>query len=46
MRSKHNMLAFFLLAAAVALGQSKEHEKAHADHMEHHFRSQGVGQEL
>jgi ubiquinone/menaquinone biosynthesis C-methylase UbiE len=37
MRSKHDMLALFLLAAAVALGQSKEHEKAHADYMEHHF---------
>ena len=37
MRSKHYVLAIFLLAAAVALGQSKEHEKAHADHMEHHF---------
>ena len=37
MRSKHCVLAVFTLAAAVALGQSKEHEKAHADHMEHHF---------
>jgi ubiquinone/menaquinone biosynthesis C-methylase UbiE len=37
MRSKHNMLALFLLAVAVALSQSKDQEKAHADHMEHHF---------
>lgn len=37
MRSKHYMLAVFLLAVAVALSQSKEQEKAHADHMEHHF---------
>lgn len=37
MRSKHNLPALFLLAASVALGQSKEHEKAHADHMEHRF---------
>jgi cyclopropane fatty-acyl-phospholipid synthase-like methyltransferase len=37
MRSKYHVLALFLLAAALALGQSKEHEKAHADHMEHHF---------
>jgi cyclopropane fatty-acyl-phospholipid synthase-like methyltransferase len=26
-----------LLAGAVALGQSKQHDKSHADHMEHHF---------
>ena len=37
MRSKHYMLAVFLLASAVALSQSKEQEKSHADHMEHHF---------
>jgi cyclopropane fatty-acyl-phospholipid synthase-like methyltransferase len=37
MRSKHNVLALLLLAAAAALGQSQEHEKVHADHMEHHF---------
>ena len=37
MRSKHYLLAVFLLFAVLALGQSKEHEKAHADHMEHHF---------
>ena len=37
MRSIHRMLAIFLLAAAVALSQSMEQEKAHADHMEHHF---------
>src|ERR1700692_3341369 len=37
MRSKHYMLSISLLAVSVALGQSKEHEKAHADHMEHHF---------
>ncbi len=37
MRSKHYMPAVFLLTAAVALSQSKEQEKAHADHMEHHF---------
>ena len=37
MRPKHYMLAVFLLAVAVALSQSKEQEKAHADHMEHHF---------
>ena len=37
MRSKPYMLAVFLLGAALALGQSTEHEKAHADHMEHHF---------
>ena len=37
MRSKHHVLVPFLLAFAVALGQSREHEKAHADHMEHHF---------
>jgi len=37
MRSNHYMFAVFLLAAAVALSQSKEQEKAHADHMEHHF---------
>jgi hypothetical protein len=46
MRSKRYMLAVFLLAAALALGQSKEHEKAHADHMEAPLRSPGVGQEL
>lgn len=37
MRSKHHIVAVFLLCAAVALSQSKEQEKAHADHMEHHF---------
>lgn len=37
MRSKQYMPAVFLLAVAVALSQSKEQEKAHADHMEHHF---------
>jgi len=37
MRSKHYMLAVFLLGVAVALSQSKEQEKAHADHMDHHF---------
>jgi ubiquinone/menaquinone biosynthesis C-methylase UbiE len=37
MRSKHYMLTLFLLAAALAFGQSKEPEKAQADHMEHHF---------
>ena len=37
MRSKHYILAVFWLAAAVAFSQSKEQEKAHADHMEHHF---------
>ena len=37
MRSKRNILAISLLTAAVALGQSQEHQKAHADHMEHHF---------
>lgn len=37
MRSKHRALSVFLLGASIALGQSKEHEKAHADHMEHHF---------
>ena len=31
------MLSISLLAAAVAFSQSKEQEKAHADHMEHHF---------
>jgi len=36
-RSKQDMLALFFLFAALALSQSKEHEKAHADHMEHHF---------
>jgi ubiquinone/menaquinone biosynthesis C-methylase UbiE len=36
-RSKQYMLALFFLSAALALSQSKEHEKAHADHMEHHF---------
>src|SRR5260370_23425666 len=37
MRPKHYVLALFLLAVAVAFSQSKEQEKAHADHMEHHF---------
>jgi cyclopropane fatty-acyl-phospholipid synthase-like methyltransferase len=37
MRSKHYMLSISLLAVAVAFSQSKEQEKAHADHMEHHF---------
>jgi len=37
MRPKHHMLAVWLLGAALAPGQSKEQEKAHADHMEHHF---------
>jgi len=36
MRSKLYILAILLLPAVV-LGQSKNHEKAHADHMEHHF---------
>ena len=35
--SKHSMLAAFLLAAALGLGQTPEHEKGHADHMEHRF---------
>ena len=37
MRSKHDILLVFLLAVAVAFSQSKKQEKAHADHMEHHF---------
>jgi cyclopropane fatty-acyl-phospholipid synthase-like methyltransferase len=37
MRSKHYMLSISLLAVAVAFGQSKEQEKSHVDHMEHHF---------
>jgi len=37
MRSKHRTLTVFVLATSVALAQSKEHEMAHADHMEHHF---------
>ena len=37
MRSKLYILAISLLPAAVALSQSKEQERAHADHMEHHF---------
>ena len=37
MRPNHYMLAVSLLAVAVALSQSKEQEKTHADHMEHHF---------
>jgi ubiquinone/menaquinone biosynthesis C-methylase UbiE len=37
MRPNHYMLAVSLLAVAVALSQSKEPEKTHADHMEHHF---------
>ena len=37
MHCKHHLTAVFLLSAAVALSQAKEHEKAHADHMEHHF---------
>ena len=37
MLSKHYRLSISLLAVAVAFGQSKEQEKAHADHMEHHF---------
>ena len=37
MRSKHYMLSISLLAVAVTFSQSKEQEKAHADHMEHHF---------
>jgi cyclopropane fatty-acyl-phospholipid synthase-like methyltransferase len=35
MHPKHYLPAVFLLAAAVALSQSKE--QTHADHMEHHF---------
>jgi len=34
---KHCALAVVILAGTVAFAQSKEHEKAHADHMEHHF---------
>jgi ubiquinone/menaquinone biosynthesis C-methylase UbiE len=37
MRPKHYMPAAFLLAVAVTLSQSREQEKTHADHMEHHF---------
>ena len=37
MLSKHLMFSIFALTAGLALGQSNEHEKAHADHMEHHF---------
>jgi ubiquinone/menaquinone biosynthesis C-methylase UbiE len=37
MSSKPYMLALVLLAATVALGHSAEHEKSHADHLEHHF---------
>lgn len=37
MRSKHYVLSLFILAAAVAPAQSPEREKAHADHMQHHF---------
>lgn len=37
MRSNAVRFAVFLLAASIALGQSKEHEKAHADDIEHHF---------
>jgi ubiquinone/menaquinone biosynthesis C-methylase UbiE len=37
MCSKHYVPTVFMLVASVALAQSKEHEKAHADHMEHHF---------
>jgi ubiquinone/menaquinone biosynthesis C-methylase UbiE len=36
MRSKPYGLALAMLAAA-ALAQSQQHDKAHADHMEHHF---------
>jgi len=37
MRSKLYIRTIFLLPAVVALGQSQEHQAAHADHMEHHF---------
>ena len=37
MTSKYHILVILLVAAAVALGQPKEQEKSHADHMEHHF---------
>ena len=37
MRLKRHMLAISLLAATMALGQSNEQQKAHPDHMEHHF---------
>ncbi|HEV2200118.1 MAG TPA: hypothetical protein VGR73_09870 [Bryobacteraceae bacterium] len=33
----HRAFAVFILAGTVAFAQSKEHEMAHADHMEHHF---------
>jgi cyclopropane fatty-acyl-phospholipid synthase-like methyltransferase len=37
MRSKPFMLPVLVLTAALAPGQSQEHQKTHADHMEHHF---------
>ncbi|MBU6482573.1 MAG: methyltransferase domain-containing protein [Nitrospirae bacterium] len=37
MRSKPYMLALFLLAATVAMGQAEERHTSHADHLEHHF---------
>ena len=37
MHPKRPTLAISMLAATVALGQSGEQMKAHADHMEHHF---------
>ena len=37
MRSKPYMLALFLLATTVALAQSEEQGKSHADHFERHF---------
>jgi hypothetical protein len=37
MRLKPYMLALFLLAPTVAVGQAEQHEKSHADHLERHF---------
>jgi ubiquinone/menaquinone biosynthesis C-methylase UbiE len=37
MRSKPYILALVLLAATVSLGQSEEHKRSHADHLERHF---------
>lgn len=37
MCSKPYILALVLLAATVALGQSEEHHKSHANHLERHF---------
>ena len=45
MRPKRHVLAISLLAATVALGQSGEQMKAHAEHMEHHF-DPGIGEKL